>query len=120
MSDSRTLLSHAAQQCELGEKYAKILKQGELMHTLKKESQVKWQFPKFYLCAARPLDNQADREYCEKIQNADPTFQTFKVDKSWEEMKKIHAWECQNYIMQHQKAMQEIIKAKTESKVLRQ
>jgi len=101
----RKLSTHATQQ-DLLRKYSKVAGDGELLKSFQDEAKRDWQWPKFYLAAARPL--QTAGEAVMEDLNMD-----YSLSKSWQDMRLRHAKECQAFVLAHQRRSAELAELAT-------
>ena len=87
-------LNHVATQRELRDKYEKIRESGEIMKQFAEESNRKWQWPKAYEAIAEPITQLED------VPNGDD--EVYDINQAWAALRRKHAIECQDFIMQHQ------------------
>ena len=87
-------LNHVATQRELHDKYEKIRESGEIMKQFAEESNRKWQWPKAYEAIAEPITPLED------VPNGDD--EVYDINQAWAALRRKHALECQDFIMQHQ------------------
>lgn len=105
----RAAFKAAATQKDLSDKYNTIRESSQLMTQLHGEATRQWQFLQVYVMKAVPLDNPQDKEFKEK--HAADSSLTYNVLEQWGNMRRRHAQECQNFIIQHQAEQAKLVEA---------
>jgi len=101
-------------QADLHKKYETISSTNQVMTQFKTECDREWQWLKYYSNEARPLDNRIDRQYLE----AGGSAENYNIQEQWKALRRQHALECQEFVLQHQKEQHRLIQTRCSPQAL--